>query len=134
MSSWYINSSIYMINLISKHPWPFKFTLNPLFKISCDITRLLKITFLTVKVKKLGGKLVSKLIFSYLLCVWTFWAYLSIIDLLKNHFNHFIPSYPNFLKKAHYLFLNRLKSTYFYENFVLLGLPEAISIYILRYW
>ena len=134
MPSWYIKSSIYMINLISKHPWPFKFTLNPLLKISCDKTRFKKNTFFTVKVKKLWGKFVSKLIFSYLLCVWTFWTKLSVEDLLQTHFNYFIPSSPNFLKKAYYLFLNRLKSTYLYENLVLLWLPQAISIYILRYW
>ena len=43
-------------------------------KIDLEMLPHLKITFFTVKVKKLGEKLVSKLILSYLLCVWTFWT------------------------------------------------------------
>ena len=134
MSSWYIKSSIYMINLISKHPWPFQFTLNPLFKISCDITRLLKITFLTVKVKKLGGNW-SLSSYSLIYCVFGPSGLSCLLKIcLKTPFNHFVPSSPNFPKKAFYLFLHRLKSTYLYENKVNLWLPQAISIYILRYW
>ena len=134
MSSWYIKSSIYMINLISKHQWHFKFTLHPLFKISCDITRLLKITFLTVKVKKLGG---NWSLSSYFLIYCVFGPSglscllkICLKPILITLYHHL----QIFQKKAYYLFLHRLKSTYLYENLVLLWLPQAISIYILRYW